>query len=142
MLLRINSTQALRTDTPNKKIPADGSAFLAEKTRTPPRIFLWWCFCRCELTKGSLPEGAFGLCAPKVCLLFLTSTAFVDTKAKIFKFQLFDSIFSAYKYLSYGAVVSFFRYPHLHISSITLLAVVYPIFKERCKIDVDMYFLF
>ena len=29
-----------------------------------------------------LHKGAFGLCAPKVCLLFLTSTAFVDTKAK------------------------------------------------------------
>ena len=46
------------------------SAFLAEKTRTPPRIFLWWCFCRWELTKGSLWEafarrfsadGGFGL---------------------------------------------------------------------------------
>ena len=31
---------------------------------------------------SSLPEGAFGLCAPKACLLFLTSTAFVGTKAK------------------------------------------------------------
>ena len=27
-------------------------------------------------------KGAFGLCALKVRLLFLTSTAFVDTKAK------------------------------------------------------------
>ena len=27
-------------------------------------------------------KGAFGLCALKVCLFFLTSTAFVDTKAK------------------------------------------------------------
>ena len=31
---------------------------------------------------SSLPEGAFSLCAPKAHLLFLTSTAFVDTKAK------------------------------------------------------------
>ena len=29
-----------------------------------------------------LHKGAFSLCAPKVRLLFLTSTAFVDTKAK------------------------------------------------------------
>ena len=29
-----------------------------------------------------LHKGAFGLCALKVCLFFLTSTAFVDTKAK------------------------------------------------------------
>ena len=29
-----------------------------------------------------LHKGAFGLCAPKICLLFLTSTAFVGTKAK------------------------------------------------------------
>ena len=32
---------------------------------------------------SSLPEGAFGLCVPKVRLLFLTSTSFVDTKAKL-----------------------------------------------------------
>ena len=31
---------------------------------------------------SSLPEGAFGLCESKVHLFFLTSTAFVDTKAK------------------------------------------------------------
>ena len=31
---------------------------------------------------SSLPEGAFVLCALKVRLLFLTSTAFVSTKAK------------------------------------------------------------
>jgi len=31
---------------------------------------------------GALPKGAFGLRAPRVRLLFLTSTAFVDTKAK------------------------------------------------------------
>ena len=42
----------------HKKERPYGSAFLAEKTRTPPRIFLWWCFCRCELMKGSLREGA------------------------------------------------------------------------------------
>ena len=29
-----------------------------------------------------LHKGAFGLCALKACLFFLTSTAFVDTKAK------------------------------------------------------------
>ena len=29
-----------------------------------------------------LHKGAFGLCAPKACLIFLTSTAFVDTKVK------------------------------------------------------------
>ena len=29
-----------------------------------------------------LHKGAFGLCVPKLHLLFLTSTAFVDTKAK------------------------------------------------------------
>ena len=34
------------------------SAFLAEKTRTPPMKFLWWCFlCWSELMKGSLREG-------------------------------------------------------------------------------------
>ena len=29
------------------------SAFLAEKTRTPPRIFLWWCF----YIGGSFPKA-------------------------------------------------------------------------------------
>ena len=88
------------------------------------------------------PLGKAYLVRPDSSSIPLTSTAFVDTKAKIFKIQLSDSIFSVYKYLSYEAFVSFFRYPHLHISSMTLLAVVYPIFKERSKIDVDMYFLF
>ena len=38
-------------------------------------------YCRAVI---SLPcvKGAFSLCAPKVRLLFLTSTTFVDTKAK------------------------------------------------------------
>ena len=35
-----------------------------------------------DFVGSSLPEGAFGLRTPKVRLLFLTSTAFVDTKAK------------------------------------------------------------
>jgi len=35
-----------------------------------------------DFVVSSLPEGAFGLCVPKVLLFFLTSTAFVDTKAK------------------------------------------------------------
>ena len=46
---------------PTKEDLCIGSAILAEKTRTPPKNFLWWCFCRWELTKGSLREG--GLCA-------------------------------------------------------------------------------
>lgn len=37
------------------------------------------CFAYCLIP---LHKGAFGLCALKVCLFFLTSTAFVDTKAK------------------------------------------------------------
>ena len=37
------------------------------------------CFAHCLIP---LHKGAFGLCALKVCLFFLTSTAFVDTKAK------------------------------------------------------------
>ena len=35
-----------------------------------------------DFVGSSLPEGAFGLCVSKVHLLFLTSTAFVGTKAK------------------------------------------------------------
>ena len=35
-----------------------------------------------DFVGSSLPEGAFDLCVPKVRLLFLTSTAFVDTKTK------------------------------------------------------------
>ena len=35
-----------------------------------------------DFVGSSLPEGAFGLCVPKVRLLFLTSTTFVYTKAK------------------------------------------------------------
>ena len=38
--------------------------------------------CGFFLTKSVLAEGAFDLCAPKVYLLFLTSTAFVYTNAK------------------------------------------------------------
>ena len=38
-----------------------------------------------------LHKGAFRLCAPKVRLLFLTSTAFVDTKAKLtFKIHIYS----------------------------------------------------
>jgi len=36
---------------PNKR-PTFASATLAEKTRTPPRIFLWWCFS----VGGSFPK--------------------------------------------------------------------------------------
>ena len=45
-----------------------------------------------DFVGSSLPEGAFGLCVPKVRLLFLTSTAFADTKA-IFYFN-FSFIFA------------------------------------------------
>ena len=46
----------------------------------------------CYAKSSSLPEGAFGLCVPKVSLLFLTSTDFVGTKA-IFYFN-FSFIFA------------------------------------------------
>jgi len=35
-----------------------------------------------DFVGSSLPEGALDLCVPKVYLLFLTSTAFVDTKSE------------------------------------------------------------
>ena len=38
-------------------------------------------YCRAVI-RLPLHKGTFGLCVPKVCILFLTSTAFVDTKAK------------------------------------------------------------
>ena len=43
---------ARRRKIPSKKEQSLDSAFLAEKTRTPPRIFLWWCFS----VGGSFPK--------------------------------------------------------------------------------------
>ena len=48
-----------------------------------------------DFVGSSLPEGAFGLCAPKVRLLFLTSTAFVSTNAnQVICLALLGVIFS------------------------------------------------
>ena len=56
------------------------SALVASTACFP--LWLKICHRHIFLTRRALPEGAFGLCAPKVCLIFLTSTDFVGTKAK------------------------------------------------------------
>ena len=64
-----------------QKVRTFVSATLAEKTRTPPRRFLWWCFCRWELTKGSLREGAGAVRRLRESALLLGQSKFQVTQA-------------------------------------------------------------
>ena len=70
---------------PTEKSKRSTDSFVRTPFRTPCLqgivCYTFQVNCRAVM---SLPcvKGAFGLCVTKVCLIFLTSTAFVDTKAK------------------------------------------------------------